>query len=375
MARKITPIKDQVLKNWLETNFRNKSTIKTYKAALNLFKKSLNIQELKDYTSSNPDADHDIKQFLNAIQERPSKTISCYTAAVKVFLTDHEIELKEHQWRNIRRRGFMPKRIKAQTRDRKPSKAQLKKLVSYMDIKGKALFLFLASSGCRIGETLQLRIEDMNMEADPPQAFVRGETTKNGVGERTVYMSYEAADNIKNWLEIKDGMGKRNGGYYSGDLVFPFGHSTASFIWYNSLSKAGLDERDPRTGRRCLHIHSMRKFFRTQIGLDTDITHALLGHSEYLDDAYVRLNQKEISESYKEAMHRVSVYTVEDQELRKETVEQLKKIVELENKLQAKSSETKEIYSVLSQQDSVIKKLTERLNVVCVEFEKQKKRD
>jgi len=91
-------------------------------------------------------------------------------------------------------------------------------------------------------------------------------------------------------------------------------------MWNMACEKAGLDFRDNRTKRRIYHLHSLRKFFRTKIGLDLDITHALMGHTQYLDDAYLRLEESgEIAKAYKDAMPNVSVYQIEDQELKMHT--------------------------------------------------------
>jgi len=76
-----------------------------------------------------------------------------------------------------------------------------------------------------------------------------------------------------------------------------------------AVSKAGLDARDEDTNRRELHVHSLRKFFRTNIGLDFDLTNALMGHTEYLDKSYRRLNKDQIDRAYLGAMANVCIYT------------------------------------------------------------------
>ena len=104
--------------------------------------------------------------------------------------------------------------------------------VNYADIKARALILFLLSSGGRTGEALQLLEEDIDLEADPPRAHIRREYTKAGVGERTVFFSYEARDAIRDWLQVKDSLDKRGrGDSYKGDKrVFPFRSKTAIFL-------------------------------------------------------------------------------------------------------------------------------------------------
>lgn len=316
MARPRIIINDLTLKSWLETNFKSKATKNVYASALRGFKKTLGINDLGEYLQDSPDVETDLRKFLNSLDGRPSMTIASYTCAVRVFLSDHDIEVNGNGWKKLRRRGFYPKRIRATTQDKKPTKKELKRIVSYAaDIKAKALFLFLGSSGCRIGETLKLEVKDFNLEADPPRAFIRAENTKAGVGERTVYMSYEARDALKNWLAVKDSTMRRDGkGTYESLLMFPFSHATALIMWNNATTKAGLDQTDRRTKRKIYHLHSLRKFFRTQIGLDLDVIHALMGHSAYLDSAYLRQDGEEIAQTYLEAMPNVSVYETQNSE-------------------------------------------------------------
>lgn len=310
---------DPLLAEWLQ-EFKSLSTRKVYRAALNNFKKAIGIQDLNQYVNDSPDVANDARKFLVSMEGRPSKTICTYAGAVKVFLQDQGVKVPDESWKKIRRRGFMPKRVRAETRDKKPTRAMLKKILNYSDIKARALILFLLSSGARIGETLQLKKDDFNLNTDPPRAHIRREYTKGGVGERTVFFSYEAREAIKDWLRIKADMGKRDGTKYADDRVFSFTHNTAKLMWNLACDKANLGVKDKRTGRRIYHLHSLRKFFRTKIGLDLDVTHALMGHAEYLDAAYVRLDQdREIAEAYLEAMPNVSVYDVGDQELKEET--------------------------------------------------------
>ncbi len=332
MARPTKPIKDPVLKEWL-TEFKSKKTQQCYLSALRKFKQNLGIESLNEYIKNTQDSTPDLKRFLISMDGSPSKSIHANVSAVRSFLKDHDISFSENGWKKLKRRGFMPKRIRAETRDKKLSKTQLRKILNYLDIKGRAQVLFLLSSGCRVGESVKLKINDLDLKSDPPCAYIRAENTKNGVGARTVYFSYEAKDAINDWLEIKDTIKKRNGMPFSKDLVFDWAINTARYMWDRAIEKAGLDAKDEKTHCRIYHLHGLRKFFRSQIGLDVDLTHALMGHSGYLDDSYVRLNQNEIAEAYKEAIPNVSVYAVMDGALRKTTEEQATKIDELKTSL------------------------------------------
>ena len=310
---------DILLEKWLN-EFKSPNTRKVYKSGIRDFAKKMNITDLEEYVLGSPDVTSDLRKYLRLIQERPTKTIHTYIASVKSFLQDNGVKIPDTEWKKLKRRGFMPKRIRAETRDRAPTKQQLKKVLQYVDIKGKALILFLASSGARIGETLSIPISDFNLESDPPRVFIKNKFTKDGVGERTVFFSYEARDALKAWLAIKDKMGKRDGSTHKDPRMFPFVQNTANDLLQRAFDKAGLGEKDKRTNRRIYHLHSFRKFFRTKIGLDLDMTNSLLGHCEYLDSSYLRQEEEEIAKAYLEAMPNVSVYELQNQELKEKTV-------------------------------------------------------
>ena len=361
MVRPTKPIKDQILKDWL-TEFKVKHTKDCYLSSMRKFKKNLGIESLDKYVKSNPDATADIKRFLISLDGSPSKTIHSHISAVKSFLNDNDIPFSENGWKKLRRRGFMPKRIKAETRDKKLTKNQLKRLLNYLDLRGRAQVLFLLSSGARVGESVQLKIVDLDLESDPPRAYIRSEYTKGGVGARTVFMSYEARDAIQDWLAIKDNMKKRNGGTFSKDKVFDWTVGTSTYLWNRAVEKASLDEKDDKTQRRIYHLHGLRKFFRSQIGLDVDLTHALMGHTGYLDDAYLRLNEKEIATAYLEAMPNVSIYQTEDIELKK-SVEQLKQEnIELKQHLNGQRPEMLKLREELDYLRKMLKKIVKQEN-------------
>ena len=346
MVRPKKPIKDQILKEWL-TEFKVKHTRDCYLSSMRKFKKNLGIESLDEYLKNNPDTTADIKRFLISLEGSPSKTIHSHISAVKSFLNDHDIPFSENEWKKLRRRGFMPKRIMAETRDKKLTKNQLKRLLNYLNLRGKAQVLFLLSSGARVGESVQLKTNDLDLESDPPRGYIRAEYTKGGVGARTIFMSYEARDAIKDWLAIKDKMKKRNGGKFSKDKVFDWTVGTSTYLWNRAIEKACLDNKDDKTQRRIYHLHGLRKFFRSQIGLDVDLTHALMGHSAYLDEAYLRLNEKEIAEAYKEAISNVSVYAVEDKKIEKE-INQLKEENEtLKQRLNSFNLNTEQVHELL----------------------------
>jgi integrase len=88
--------------------------------------------------------------------------------------------------------------------DKVPSNAELRRILSHMDVKGKSLFLVLASSGMRIGEALRLKVEDVDLTSDPPKINIRGEYTKTG-NPRIAFISFEARESLEEWLKNREG--------------------------------------------------------------------------------------------------------------------------------------------------------------------------
>jgi len=79
-------------------------------------------------------------------------------------------------------------------------------------------------------------------------------------------------------------------------------------LW-EALRRAGLDQRDERTKRRLIHVHSTRKFFRSNCGLPDALVHALMGHTGYLDESYLRANLKRAGEEYRAiAIPRLTIF-------------------------------------------------------------------
>ena len=171
-------VKDKILADWLDEEFKNKNTKYTYLAALRFFFFFFGIDDLREYLKNSPKVISDLKKFLLNLEGKPSKTINTYACAVKVFFRDHNLEIPEKEWRKLRKRGFFPKRVKAETQDRKPLRVELRRILNYLNIKGKAMVLFLASSGARIGETLQLKVKDFDLDSDPPKAKILNKYTK-----------------------------------------------------------------------------------------------------------------------------------------------------------------------------------------------------
>jgi len=196
--------------------------------------------------------------------------------------------------------------------DEPPTHEELRHILSCLDEEGKALVLFLASTGSRVGEALRLKVDDLELDDDPPQAWI-----EPGMGTgRLVGMTYEARDALRDWLKIKPGKKKPGDKGYSEDKVFDITSRTAHRMWSKALAEAGLKKE--------YRLHSLRRFFRSNIArsLDLNLVDSLMGHKGYLDSAYRRMRHEDIMAEYKKAMGNLSLFTGDKEDLEEEDTDQ-----------------------------------------------------
>jgi len=132
-------------------------------------------------------------------------------------------------------------------------------------------------------------------------------------------------------------------------------------------------------GRSTIHIHSLRKYFRGQIGsvVTQDVAEALMGHLSGVVAVYTNFQESELGEIYKERIEsRVSIFTNpgEMQKIREESQKQTEEIdkqrdslshmvaknLTLEHKIGELATQSERI-SVLERQLSHVTKLTKEV--------------
>lgn len=301
----------------------NKSSKATYRCALKSYFTLLEIDS-DNYFQSDRNYQKDVETYLIKISEnnRPPKTVRTYLAAVKLFLLENDVDISYKFWRKIKGRV---NGNKARTMDEVPKDSlTIRKIFSHMDLKGRALYLTLASSGMRLGESLQITLNDLELDEEPVRINIRGEYTKNG-DPRVTFISSEAKETMIEWLNqrkswLKSAEKKANGisaaknlgitKKIDDDRIFPFSNNIAEVIWVNALKKAGLAKRDPSTKRLTLHPHTLRKWFRTRLGkINVDYTETIMGHAGYLTDAYRRYGVEEVAKWYLENQQNLYIFT------------------------------------------------------------------
>ncbi|NIM44077.1 MAG: tyrosine-type recombinase/integrase [Nitrososphaeria archaeon] len=258
------------------------------------------------------------------------------------------MELRQVFWKRLRarRRG-----TRALTLDKVPSNEEFRKIITHMPIQGKALYLMLAASGMRIGEALQLRLEDIELDSDPVKVKIRGEYTKTG-NPRIAFVSSEAREAVEEWLKTREeyigravGRSHRYEKASEDDRLFPFLDSTAYIMWKNALKKTRNHEKDPSTKRLRVHPHVLRKFFRTKMGtmVPVDVAEALMGHEGYLTALYRKYSDEDLARFYRQGEPSLLVFTEsgEISKIKQEIDERNRQLQTLVNGLTAENLELK----------------------------------
>lgn len=270
--------------------------------------KTYNELSIKYIEDKKRDRLNDATGFATSLSGSPPMTARSRLTVIRNFFAYNKIEFSDRQWKQAQ--GKLPKG-NARTIEIEIDVLTVRKVLEHADIKMKALGTFLVSTGCRLNEALGLYIDDVKFDGDKvAKVTIRGELTKTG-NARDCYCSTEAVRYLKEWLKLRasymksaqyksNGLGSSRPAMDTDYRLFPFTDHNAITMWNNVAQKAGYGATDRTTGRKTLHLHMMRKLFRSQLALKcpVDVVESLMGHSGYLTGAYRRLTEKQIREMY-----------------------------------------------------------------------------
>jgi integrase len=349
------------------SNYESEGTKKVYRTVLKRFFKAVYMVEKVDlevcaqrYFSEKRDYEEDIHAMFTWLNGKPPMTVRLTLSCVRTFLSENDVELSDKFWRSITRRI---KGSDARTQDRIPSNKELKTLMMHLPIQGKSLFLTLLSSGMRIGETLKLETDDIYLNETPVRINILGKYTKSG-DRRTAFISSEAKEALEEWLKLRQNYltssiektknrNNGNGGHKTIDdkRIWPMEMNNAFAIWRCACEKAGLTQRDKETNRYEVHIHVLRKFFRTNVAtaIPKDVVEALMGHEGYMTKEYRKYEDSELRKFYLQGEKTVIInagieeYEKKTSNLQNLVEEQNLKITRLENQLSSVQGAIQEI--------------------------------
>ena len=155
-----------------------------------------------------------------------------------------------------------------------------------------AMILILLRTGMRIGELLELKMDNVNLRERRIEIV---EARKNREG-RVVYLSDDARRAFKVWLKKRDPQKEY---LFYGYSDRPFSYETARCIFMKYIEKAGLSHRG-------YTLHCLRHTFASELlnaGMRLECVQQLLGHSCIeMTRRYARLTDNTRKEEYFRAM-------------------------------------------------------------------------
>ena len=236
----------------------------------------------------------DIEAFIEALQDRGLKPNSVCTRLRAVYaFVRFLIEKKVLGYELLERR------IKIKLPDRLPraiDPEDLKQLLSVIDkIRDRALLLLLLRTGMRIGELLNTKVHDLDLNNHRILIY---QAEKTGVG-RVVYYSDDAKEALLSWLRVRNTF-KENLFYGRGHD--PLSYEAARCMFKKYLEKAGLLYSG-------YTLHCLRHTFATDLlnaRMPLECLRVLLGHTSLeVTRIYARLTDKTREQEYFMAMERI----------------------------------------------------------------------
>jgi integrase/recombinase XerD len=237
----------------------------------------------------------DIEAFVEDMQDRGLQltTVNTRLRNVYAFVRYLIIEYRGFDW------GLMERKVKLKLPDRLPraiDPQHLDQLLSSIDERrDRALIILLLRTGMRIGELLNCKLEDMDLNE---QKILIYQSDKTAVG-RAVYYSSDAQQALLAWLRVRD---PRKQYLFYGQKDKPLCYEAARAIFQRCLQKADLQYSG-------YTLHCLRHTFATGLlnaKMPLECLRVLLGHSNLeITRRYARLSDKTREEEYFAAMQRI----------------------------------------------------------------------
>jgi integrase len=160
------------------------------------------------------------------------------------------------------------------------------------DTRDRALILLLLRTGVRIGEALNLTLDDIDL-SERKVTLMEGE--KNNLG-RVVYLSNDLLFALKRWLSVRN---KDERYLFYGHGHGPLCYSAARSRFFHYIRKARLEHKG-------YTVHCLRHTFASEIlnaGMRLEVLQQLLGHQDIeVTRHYARLTDTTREEEYFRAM-------------------------------------------------------------------------
>jgi integrase/recombinase XerD len=236
----------------------------------------------------------DLEAFVESEQDRELKpsTVKVRLSALYAFF---RFLVKEGELQP----ELLSRKIKIkipQSLPRAIAPSDVSKLISVIDnIRDRAMVLMLLRTGMRIGELLNMRINDVDLKERVVRIY---ESDKNSVG-RVVYFSDDARDALAAWLNQRD---------ICKSFIF-YGHRGGSLSYAAARVRIIKYLEKAELSCKGYTVHCLRHTFATDLlnaGMRLECLQQLLGHSKLdVTRIYARLTDKTRENEYFKAMSKI----------------------------------------------------------------------
>jgi integrase/recombinase XerD len=233
----------------------------------------------------------DISAFVEYEQDKGLKVVSIILHlrviyAFVAYLVKKEVILPEIIYPKVRMQepDALPKAIPYEDIERI--------LDAVASVRDRALLMLLYRTGVRIGELLEVKVEDIILHDQKILLYIG---SKNYEG-REVYYSSDAEQALKQWLRTRD---KTKRYLFYGRSDRPLSYVAAWQAMRKALERAGLLDKG-------YSLHNLRHTFATEMinnGMRVEVLQQILGHQDIeMTMRYARLSNRRIEEDYYRAM-------------------------------------------------------------------------
>jgi len=221
-----------------------------------------------------------IDEFLGELdaENLASSTLLVHGSRIRTFYKINGIDV------------MLPKRYssKVKYRDRAPTPEEIQRMIEVADLRERAIIAMLATSGLRIGTLLKLKYrhvkEDLEAGRVPVHIHVEADLTKGKYCDYDTFINEEAAHYLKLYLNSlpkpindEDPLFRKKK-----DPSKPASYRGVYNTLCRVFERAGLGKRRGKGNRKMreIRVHSLRKFFRTQLGAKVKDDHVeyMMGH-------------------------------------------------------------------------------------------------
>ncbi|MEM1547385.1 MAG: site-specific integrase [Candidatus Methanomethylicia archaeon] len=301
--------------NDLKLLTRSVETEKAYLKGLWKFMRVYGINDLDEYVEDirrSGSVDEVYKSWITYLSSTglAPKTVSVWSSALRKFFDSNNIEVK----RRVRIKTFVINESAL------PSRDDLRRILNKCSLRTKTAILILASSGLRVGELLNLKIGDIDLESNPAMIMVKALKTKERKS-RVTFMSDEAREILREYIEER-----RRREMISDDspVIACSDGSSMTLQNLNFLLRNAFKTFSRKNGKYySLHPHVLRKWFKTQLiasGVPGPIADRLCGHSRYLAEEYELYTVDQLRKWYLKAMPNLTLMSkpLDNENIRKQ---------------------------------------------------------